>query len=161
MDKGSLMSIIRHKDNPFLSSTNTALGCNLHIANNEEMGTNLISSLQLSEEDFITESTKHMSNMLQLAPSGRKALMVLIWLLQKNQPQTPDTMALDRLSLEEFMQSSKAVQMTIRTFQKGLIELEAKKIIARTMRRGIYYINTKAMPQSGKAGFTTLIRLTQ
>ncbi|MEZ2646550.1 hypothetical protein ACBQ03_23750, partial [Escherichia coli] len=65
--------------------------------------------------------------------------------------------ALDQLAFDDFMKENPNLKMTLRTFQRGLSELESSKIIAKTMRKGFYYINPNFVFNGDRIAFTTLI----
>ncbi|MEM7874823.1 hypothetical protein [Morganella morganii] len=71
-----------------------------------------------------------------------------------------DPELVDHYTFDDFMSNNGELKMTLRTFQRGLSELESRKIIAKTMRKGFYYINPNFVFNGDRIAFTTLIEKT-
>ncbi|KAB7680211.1 hypothetical protein GBN23_06585 [Plesiomonas shigelloides] len=146
-----------YRKNPFLSGNQSIKIGNDTVTSATIDGIpNITLTHSINKQDFIPAATEEISKVFQLTLAGKKALTAVLW--QQQIHPAMDTLALDRLSLEEFIRSPYGIQMTIRTFQKGLSELTEKKVIARTARRGFYYINRGIIPQNGILGITMILQ---
>lgn len=164
------MAISRYKENPFLQDLDltvsskriliSPMGKNDHVLVNqstgEVTGTNVVTYKKVDNEEFVKLFSRNIALTFDLTSAGIKALNVLIWAVQNTAIQK-DIVALDHLAFEDFMLSNPELKLTLRTFQRGLSELEGAKIIAKTMRKGFYYINPNFVFNGDRIAFTTLI----
>ncbi|MEZ2706743.1 replication/maintenance protein RepL, partial [Escherichia coli] len=119
-------------------------------------GTNVVTYKKVDSEEFVKLFSRNIALTFELTSSGIKSLNVLIWSVQNTAIQK-DVVALDQLAFDDFMKENPNLKMTLRTFQRGLSELESSKIIAKTMRKGFYYINPNFVFNGDRIAFTTLI----
>lgn len=164
------MALIRYKENPFLMDLDltvsskrimiSPMGKDKHVlvnqATGEVSGTSVVTYKKVDNEEFVKLFSRNIALTFDLTSAGIKALNVLIWSVQHTAIQR-DVVALDQVAFDEFMRSNETLRMTLRTFQRGLSELESNKIIAKTMRKGFYYINPNFVFNGDRVAFTTLI----
>ncbi|EMY8141480.1 replication/maintenance protein RepL [Shigella sonnei] len=164
------MSVVRYKENPFIKDLAltisskrvmiSPMGKDEHVLVNqstgEVTGTNVVTYKKVDNEEFVKLFSRNIALTFELTSSGIKSLNVLIWSVQNTAIQK-DVVALDQLAFDDFMKENPNLKMTLRTFQRGLSELESSKIIAKTMRKGFYYINPNFVFNGDRIAFTTLI----
>ncbi|WP_352230783.1 replication/maintenance protein RepL [Escherichia coli] len=164
------MSVVRYKENPFIKDLAltisskrvmiSPMGKDEHVLVNqstgEVTGTNVVTYKKVDSEEFVKLFSRNIALTFELTSSGIKSLNVLIWSVQNTAIQK-DVVALDQLAFDDFMKENPNLKMTLRTFQRGLSELESSKIIAKTMRKGFYYINPNFVFNGDRIAFTTLI----
>lgn len=164
------MALVRYKTNPFLTDleivvssrkvTISPMGKDEHVlvnqATGEISGTSVITYKKVDSEEFVKLFSRNIALTFDLTSAGIKALNVLIWSVQ-NTAIEKDVVALDQLAFDDFMNVNPDLKMTLRTFQRGLLELENSKIIAKTLRKGFYYINPNFVFNGDRIAFTTLI----
>lgn len=138
------MSVVRYKENPFIKDLAltisskrvmiSPMGKNEHVLVNqstgEVTGTNVVTYKKVDSEEFVKLFSRNIALTFELTSSGIKSLNVLIWSVQNTAIQK-DVVALDQLAFDDFMKENPNLKMTLRTFQRGLSELEASKIIAK------------------------------
>lgn len=171
---------IRHKQNPFMadmlipvgskSIRISTLGKNDNVLVNQHTGeisgTHVVAQKKVDTEKFVKTFADYMAFTFDLTKAGNKALRVVMWAM-KEQAISKDTVALDKYTHEDFLSNhgfeerevkgSKTPALSYPTFTRGLAELERAKIIAKTMRTGIYYINPNCMFNGDRVAFTTVI----
>jgi len=166
------MSVIRHRTNPFTTDmvvpTSTKqvrisrLGKDDNIlinqATGEVQGTHIATYKKVDSEQFVKLFTANIALTFGLKSSGLKALNVLVWAVQ-HKAISKDQVDLDRLALEDFLRahSDKPISLSLATFSRGLAEIEAAQIIAKTLRKGRYYINPNFIFNGDRVAFTTVI----
>lgn len=164
------MTVVRYKENPFLNDLEltvsskriliSPMGKDNHVLVNqstgEVSGTNVVTYKKVDSGEFVKLFSRNIALTFDLTSSGIKALNILIWSVQNTAIQK-DIVALDQLAFDDFMTNNEELKMTLRTFQRGLSELESSKIIAKTMRKGFYYINPNFVFNGDRIAFTTLI----
>lgn len=167
---GAFMALIRYKENPFLSDLElnvsskkiviSPMGKDDHVLVNqvtgEVTGTNVVTYKKVDSEEFVKLFSRNIALTFDLTSAGIKSLNILIWSVQNTAIQK-DIVALDQLAFDDFMKENPDLKMTLRTFQRGLTELEGSQIIAKTMRKGFYYINPNFVFNGDRIAFTTLI----
>ncbi len=94
----------------------------------------------VDSESFVKIFSKNIGMMFDLSPAGVKVLSLLIWEVQRS--QNKDVVILDRVILEEFLAVFTDLRMMSRTLSRGITDLINAKIIARTKRRGQFFMNT-------------------
>lgn len=122
----------------------------------EVTGTNVITYKKVDNEEFVKLFSRNIALTFDLTSAGIKSLNILIWSVQNTAIQK-DIVALDQLAFDDFMKENSELKMTLRTFQRGLTELEKSQIIAKTLRKGFYYINPNFVFNGDRIAFTTLI----
>jgi len=162
----------RHSKNPFVEnlmipiggkniSINT-LGKDNNVLVNQNTGeitgTHVVARKRVDKESFVKVFANHMSYTFDLTKAGNKALRVVMWLMQRSSIDK-DTVRLDKYGLEEFLEyyETEDLALSLPTFKRGIQELEKAKIIAKTKRLSVYYINPSCIFNGDRIAFTTLI----
>lgn len=140
----------------------------------EVTGTHVVARKKIDSERFIKTFADYMAFTFELTKAGNKALRVVMWAM-KEQSVGKDTVTLDKYSHEDFLKQhgfsgketkenkenkakeNKVPALSYPTFARGLAELEKAKIIAKTVRTGVYFINPSCMFNGDRIAFTTLI----
>lgn len=172
------MSLVRHKTNPFIEDMVvpvkgrqvklSKLGRDQNILVNqttgEVHGTHVTTYKRVDGEQFIKLFTANIGLTFDLSAAGIKTFSVLLWVVQ-HKAISKDEVDLDALTLEEFIEdhsgSKKPLSLSLTTFKRGMNELEKAQIIAKTMRKGRYYINPNFVFNGDRIAFTTLIERKQ
>ena len=168
------MSLERYKDNPFLENMLvpvkgkqiqlSKLGRDNNILVNQDtgeiQGTHVTTYKKVDSEQFIKIFTANIGMTFDLSAAGIKTFSVLLWVVQ-NDAIAKDTVYLDAMVLSDFIEShatnKKPLKLSITTYKRGLNELEKAQIIAKTMRKGSYFINPNFVFNGDRVAFTTLI----
>lgn len=168
---------VRHKENPFLidmmvptrsknirlsrlgADDNTLVN---HITG-ESAGTHVTTYKKVDSAQFVKLFTANIALTFDLKAAGIKAMNVLIWTVQHN-AISKDQVDLERLTLEFFLEShtnlNPPLKLSVATFQRGISELEKANIIAKTMKKGRYFINPNFVFNGDRIAFTTVIERT-
>ena len=162
----------RYEKNPFIENMIipisqkqiklSVLGRERNMLVNEDSGeikgTHLITYKQVDGENFVKLFTQNIALTFDLNSSGIKAFNVLLFAIQ-NTAITKDQVDLDTLTLDMFLTSNKdkKLNLSLATFKRGLRQLEETQIIARTLRRGRFFINPNFCFNGDRIAFTTLI----
>lgn len=127
----------------------------------EMLGTHVTTYRAVDGEQFVKLFTANIALTFDLKAPGIKAFSVLLWSVQ-NKALAKDEVPLDALVLEEFVLSHKdkkpPLKLSVATFLRGLAELVKAQIIAKTMRRGWYFINPNFIFNGDRIAFTTVIQ---
>lgn len=164
------MATQRYETNPFISNleittaskkvTISPMGCDDHVLVNQSTGeikgTNVVTYKKVDNEEFVKLFSRNIALTFDLTSAGIKSFNVLVWSVQNTAIQK-DIVALDQFALNDFLKVNDKLKMTLRTFQRGLVELEDSKIIAKTLRKGFYYINPNFVFNGDRIAFTTMI----
>lgn len=169
------MSLVRHKTNPFIEDMVvpvkgrqvklSRLGRSdqsilVNQTTGEVHGTHLTTYKRVDGEQFIKLFTANIGLTFDLSAAGIKAFSVLLWVVQ-HKAISRDEVDLDALTLEEFIEghsdSKKPLSLSLTTFKRGMNELEKSQIIAKTMRKGRYFINPNFVFNGDRVAFTTVI----
>ena len=164
------MSGLRYKENPFLEnfviSTRakqvkiSAIGKDDNVLLNQHTGeisgTHITTYKKVDEEEFVKLFVKNIALTFDLKAAGIKAFNVLMWTVQYNAIQK-DIVTLDSYTLNEFLENNNYKSLSLPTFKRGISELEDAKIIAKTMRKGVYYINPNFVFNGNRIAFSTSI----
>ena len=168
------MSLQRYEKNPFINDMIvpvkgkqvkvSTLGKENHIVLNqttgEVQGTHLTTYKKVDGEQFIKLFTANIALTFNLSAPGIKAFNVLLWVVQHT-AITKDEVDLDSLTLKDFIEAnqskSKPLKLSVATFKRGINELEQSQIIAKTLRKGRYFINPNFVFNGDRIAFTTLI----
>ena len=105
----------------------------------EDLGTAVSVFRKVDEQQFIKLFTHNIKFMFSLTAAGCKALGVIFWKLQNNIQK--DELLLDKYIVEEFNKYHEAESFSVETFRRGLSELTKAQILAKTQRKGFYWIN--------------------
>ncbi len=168
------MSLVRHKTNPFLDDMIvpvkgrqvrlSRLGRDENILVNqstgEVQGTHVTTFKRVDGEQFVKLFTANVGLTFDLSAAGIKTFSVLLWVVQ-HKAISKDEVDLDALMLEEFISDhsdlKKPLKLSLTTFKRGMNELEKAQIIAKTMRKGRYFINPNFVFNGDRIAFTTVI----
>lgn len=168
------MSVTRYKENPFIENMVvptkaktvqlSRLGKDENILVNqntgEVQGTHVTTYRRVDSESFVKLFTANIAMTFDLKSAGLKALNVLIWAVQ-HRALGKDQVELDGYALEEFLETHSEnkppLKLSLATFTRGINELEKAQIIAKTMRKGRYFINPNFVFNGDRVAFTTLI----
>ena len=160
----------RYKENPFLGDmvvpikdkrvTLRPLGksdrvINIDQSTGEVLGTHLTTYKRVDGEQFVKLFTANIALTFELDPPGFKALSVLVWVVQ-HKAISRDEVELDKYMLDDFLAANQ-LKLSRPTFMRGLLQLEEAQIIAKTLRRGRYFINPNLIFNGDRIAFTTLI----
>ncbi|MDX8400024.1 MAG: hypothetical protein R8K20_07220 [Gallionellaceae bacterium] len=164
----------RYKSNPFLDSLEiktrnkqvriSPAGKDNNVlvnqATGEATGTHVVSYKRVEEAEFVKLFARNIALTFELRASGIKAFNVLLWAIQFEGIQR-DQVPLDKFMLEEFIQahegSLKPLNLSYTTFMRGLRELVVAQIVAKTTRKGTYFINPSFCFNGSRIAFTTVI----
>lgn len=167
------MSLVRYKNNPFLEDMVipvndkkvklSLLGEEKNVvinqATGEVHGTHLTTYKKVDGEQFVKLFTANIGLTFNLSAAGIKTFSILLWAVQ-NVAITKDQVDLDQLVLSDFIEAhkgGKGLKLSLATFKRGINELEKAKIIAKTLRKGRYFINPNFVFNGDRVAFTTLI----
>lgn len=123
----------------------------------EVLGTHVTTYKPVDGEQFVKLFTANIGLAFDLTSAGIKAFTVLMWSVQSN-ALAKDEVILDAVTLERFLrdQNSKK-QLSLTTFRRGIAELTRGQIVAKTTRKGSYFINPNFVFNGDRIAFTTLI----
>lgn len=172
---GLKMSVVRYKVNPFLENLTvnlreksvrlSPLGKDDHVlidqSTGETRGTHLVTYRYVDNEQFLKLFTKNIALTFDLTSPGIRAFNVLCWAVQVG-ALAKDEVSLDSFALEEF-QAAHADRdpplktFSLATFKRGLAELENSKLIAKTLRKGRYFVNPSFVFNGDRMAFSTVI----
>lgn len=173
-----MIKTTRYKQNPFIENMMipvgtkkiriSSLGKDDNILVNQKTGevsgTHVVAHRKVDTEKFVKTFADYMAFTFDLTKSGNKALRVVMWAV-KEQALSKDTVVLDKYTLQEFLdghgfssdESDSIPALSLATFGRGLAELEKSKIIAKTERVGVYFINPNCIFNGDRIAFTTMI----
>ena len=169
-----VMAIERFKTNPFLENMVlptkaktvklSKLGKDDNVLVNqntgEVSGTHVTTYRKVDAAQFVKLFSANIALTFDLKSSGLKALNVLIWVVQ-HMAITKDQIDMDSFALDEFMDfhsdKKPPLKLSHATFSRGINELEKAKILAKTMKKGRYFINPNFVFNGDRIAFTTLI----
>ncbi|BBW93863.1 replication protein (plasmid) [Pseudoalteromonas sp. PS1M3] len=164
------MSLQRYKENPFLKDmeintsnkqvTVSALGKDNNVLVNQSTGeisgTSVVTYKKVDDAEFVKLFSANIALTFDLKSAGIKTFSVLIWMVQ-HRAIGKDQVILDHMALEEWCEVHEPKSISHATFKRGLNELEKAKIIAKTMRKGTYFINPNFVFNGNRIAFTTVI----
>ncbi len=141
----------------------SAIGNNDNVIVNqttgEIKGTHVVTYKKVDSEEFIKLFTKNIALTFELNAAGIKSFNVLIWTMQQKAIDR-DIVTLDSYTLNDFLDVNH-LSLSSATFSRGLTELVKSKILAKTRRKGDYYINPNFIFNGNRIAFTTAIELNQ
>jgi hypothetical protein len=163
------MTFERFKENPFLenmiipvkgrSVQLSALGSDNNVLVNQSTGeihgTHVTTYKKVDTEQFVKIFTANIGLTFDLNSAGIRAFNVLMWAVQ-HKALSKDMIPFDGLLLSEFLKNSE-LKLSLATFKRGIIGLEKSQIIAKTMRKGWYFINPNFCFNGDRIAFTTII----
>lgn len=162
--------VMRFKENPFtedmfisrkekrikLSRLGQDDNVVVNQATGEFFGTHVTSFREVDEAKFVKLFVQNITLTFDLTSPGVKTLNFLIWQVQRS-ALCKDKVALDKSALEEFIEEKK-VQFSIPTLTRGLGELVNASIIARTTRKGDFFINPNFVFNGDRIVFSNAIQ---
>lgn len=132
----------------------------INQATGESLGTHVTTYKAVDSDQFVKLFTANIALTFDLQSAGIKALTVVIWTLQ-NYALAKDEIAIDQIVLDDFLEAHQdrkpAMSLSIATLKRGIAELERAKIIAKTVRKGRYFINPNFIFNGDRIAFTTVI----
>lgn len=166
---------IRYKENPFIDAlqvttkgkkvTVNVMGGDENVLVNqstgEVKGTMVTTYRKVDDAQFVKLFTQNIAMTFDLKAAGIKAFNVLMFSVQ-NKIKT-DLVPLDKYTLEDFIAYHEeqdppvTLKLSEATFMRGLKELEKAQIIAKSVRRGNYFINPSFVFNGDRIAFTTVI----
>lgn len=168
------MLVKRYKENPFIDNMIvpvksktvklSRLGQDDNILINQStgeiQGTHLTTYKKVDSEQFVKLFSANIAMTFDLKSAGLKALNVLIWAVQ-HRAIGKDQIELDGYALDEFLtahaEKKPPLSLSLATYSRGINELEKAQIIAKTMRKGRYFINPNFVFNGDRIAFTTVI----
>lgn len=121
----------------------------------EVLATHLTTYKKVDTQKFVKLFTDNIGLTFGLKPSGVKVFSMLAWCVQKDS-MNKDLVALDHISLRFFCAST-GNKFSKSTLTRGLGELEACKIIAKSSRKGHYFINPSFIFNGDRIAFSEVI----
>lgn len=123
----------------------------------EIQGTHVTTYKPVDGEQFIKLFTSNIGLAFDLTSAGIKAFTLLMWTVQ-TYGLGRDEIPLDSLTLERFINAHiEKKSLSLATFKRGILELERAQIVAKTMRKGFYFINPNFIFNGDRIAFTTII----
>jgi hypothetical protein len=119
----------------------------------EIQATNVVTYKQVDAEVFVKKFLVGMTATFDLNKAGNKALHVLYWVMQKT-AINKDLVQLNKYVYEDFQAEYDFKAFSMPVFNRGLKEIEAAKIIAKSKQRGFYYINPAIAWNGDRYSFT-------
>lgn len=126
----------------------------------EVTGTSVVTYKKVDDAEFVKLFSANIALTFDLRSAGIKVFSVLIWIVQ-HRAIGKDVVILDHLALDEWCDVHAPKSLSYATFKRGLNELEKAKIIAKTMRKGHYFINPNFVFNGNRIAFTTVIEKVQ
>lgn len=163
------MSLVRYKTNPFwdgmvvpvkgrqvrLSKLGKEDNVLINRNTGESHGTHVTTYKRVDGAQFVKLFTANIGMAFDLSSAGIRAFSVLIWAMQ-HRALSKDELDLDSFTLEDFIKDQK-VNLSLATFKRGINELEIAQIVAKTMRKGRYFINPNLLFNGDRIAFTQII----
>tara|TARA_B100001059_G_C17731503_1_gene526447 strand:+ start:629 stop:1186 length:558 start_codon:yes stop_codon:yes gene_type:complete len=169
-----MREIVRHKTNPFVegmvvkkrskSIQLSRLGKDSNVLINqdtgEHFGTHVTTHRKVDDEQFVKLFTANIGFTFDLKSAGIKAFSVLMWTVQ-HRAISKDQVDMERLCLDDFLEwhkdSDRPLKLSLATFTRGISELEAAHILAKTLKKGRYFINPNFAFNGDRIAFTKVI----
>ena len=168
------MATERHKTNPFIDGMVvpvrgrqvklSKIGGDDNILVSQSTGeigaTHVTTYKKVDGEQFIKLFTANIAMTFDLSAAGIKAFSVLLWSVQ-HKAVSKDLIDFDALTLSDFIEdhslAPKPLKLSLTTFKRGINELEKSQIIAKSMRKGRYFINPNFVFNGDRIAFSTVI----
>jgi hypothetical protein len=169
-----MSEIVRYSENPFMEGmTVPTKGRAVRISKiggtgdvlvnqhtGEVSGTHVTTYRKVDSEQFVKLFTANIALTFGLKSAGIKAMNVVIWTVQHN-AISKDQVDLERFTLEFFLRAhvnlDPPIKLSLATFTRGITELEKANIIAKTLKKGRYFINPNFVFNGDRIAFTTVI----
>lgn len=147
----------RYEKNPLINKMIiTPTSKKIKISPTGTAGTHITTFKKVDSKEFSELFASNMALTFGLKKAGEKVFKILTWTVQ--QSKNKDEVALDSIVLSEFKKNNQ-VSISISVFQRGINELEKAKIIAKTKRKGFYFINPNFVFNGNRIVFSTAIQL--
>jgi len=167
---GAEMSLVRYEKNPFTKDMIipvkgrkvqlSPLGRDNNILvdqhTGESYGTHVTTYKKVDEEQFVKLFTRNIGMTFEFTTAGIKAFSILLWCVQ-NKSLSKDEVFLDSFALKDFLKEHSGLQISWATLKRGINEMERAKIVAKTLRRGRYFINPNFVFNGDRVAFTMLL----
>ncbi|MEY0016960.1 replication/maintenance protein RepL [Providencia manganoxydans] len=164
------MSEVRYEQNPFVENMVIPLGRKairisrlgkddnviVNHQTGEVSGTHIATYKKVDAQQFVKLFTENIGMAFNLKSSGIKALMVLMFVVQRS-ALNKDMVNLDSYTLKDFLKENENTKLSMTTFRRGLVELEESKIIAKALRKGHFYINPNFVFNGDRIAFSTIL----
>lgn len=168
--EGWKLSLERYEKNPFIDdmvvTTSTkqvkisALGKDNNIMINQDTGevsgTHVVTYKKVDDGEFVKLFSANVALTFDLRAAGIKTFSVLIWMVQ-HRAIGKDIVILDQLALSDWKNAHEGKDLSYATFKRGLNELEGARIIAKTLRKGHYFINPNFVFNGNRIAFSSVI----
>jgi hypothetical protein len=169
-----MSEVVRYSENPFIEGMNvptkgravriSKIGGSGDVLVNqhtgEVSGTHVTTYRKVDAEKFVKLFTANIALTFALKSAGIKAMNVVIWTVQHN-AISKDQVDLEKFTLELFLKShvdlDPPIKLSLATFGRGIAELEKANIIAKTLKKGRYFINPNFVFNGDRIAFTTVI----
>lgn len=152
-------NLVVKKRNKVVSVSPMGKGDNILINQHtgEIQGTAVTTYRSVDDATFVKLFSQNIALSFDLSSAGIKALNVVIYAVQYT-AINKDEVFLDSQTLQKFFSDNTTVKtISMRTFLNGLSDLESAKIIAKSKRQGIYFINPNFIFNGDRIAFTTMI----
>jgi hypothetical protein len=166
----SKSKIVKYKENPFLENfsvttkgkriTVNALGSDdqnilVNQSTGEMKGTHVMAYKEVDDDEFIKLFTANVALTFDLNMSGHKVFNMLCRVMQKEAIKK-DQVYIDDNVREDFVNEFN-VKFASATLYRGLENLISRKILAKSQRTNIYFINPSMVFNGDRLAFTTVI----
>ena len=160
--------VIRYKNNPFVEGMEIPtkrkrvrvgkIGEDILVnqVTGEVSGTHVATYKKVDAEQFVKLFTANIALTFGLNSAGIKAMNVVIWAVQHN-AISKDQIDLEKYTLELFLDAHPKLKLSLATLSRGITELEGVNIIAKTLKKGRYFINPNFVFNGDRIAFTTVI----
>ena len=140
------LSRMGRDDNIMITDTSTG----------EVNGTHVCTFKQVDDSKFVKLFTQNIGMIFNLKSAGIKTLTMMVWMVQ-NKAINKDVIALDNITLDDYAEECKEFKFSRQTLWRGIKELEQAKIVAKTIRKGYYFINPHFVFNGDRIAFTSVI----
>ena len=164
----------RYKQNPFIeemivpksdkSIRLSRLGRDNNVLINQNtgeiQGTLITTYRKVDSEKFVKLFTANVCMIFDLTSAGNKAFGILLWAMQR-QALSKDQVDMDTPQLADFLEENEgrkpAVSISATTFNRGIRELQKAQILAKTIRKGRYWVNPNFVFNGDRIAFANVI----
>ena len=137
----------------------TSLGKENNVLVNQDtgevQGTHVVTYKRVDDAEFIKLFTGNVAMAFDLTSAGLKAFLIMSFALQKQVQK--DHVFLDELTLEKFLLENPDKKCSMKTLYRGITELAKAKILAKSSRMGVYFINPNFVFNGDRIVFSTAI----
>jgi len=161
-----MQGVIEYKHNPFsevleitTKKKRIRIGSGKQLVDRQtgemEDTAHIISFKQVDDAEFVKLFTGNVALTFDLSAAARKALDIVYHLTQK-EGINRDELYIDDNTVIEFCETHK-VKCSVSTFRRGVKELLANSILAKSVKTNIYYTNTHLFFNGDRYAFTQAI----